>query len=333
MKMKSSKKLETLMREVRVRTEPRAAAALFGTGRKLPAVRLKKILAPVDFSKFSLGGVRYAALLTNRVGASLSLVHVVSPALRCGGQQGIVLAQSDLEVLESVERQVSRLADKLSKKDSPVRPFIRYGKPFNEICVLARARGTDLIVMATHGRSGLKRILLGSTTERVVRHAPCSVLTIPSRAIGSSGGKSRPFRLKKIIVPIDFSEISTRALPYAAVLAERFDAEIILLHIIEPLPLPADSAYLPADYQSEDQNTAKNNLNGLSSNAFRSNLSVRTLVRNGQPFDEITRTAASLGADMVILTTHGYTGLMHVLLGSTAERVVRYADCPVLVVR
>jgi nucleotide-binding universal stress UspA family protein len=134
-------------------------------------------------------------------------------------------------------------------------------------------------------------------------------------------------------VPIDFSETSVQALPYAAALAQRFGAEIVLVHIIEPFSLPGDSGYLPSTLRTENKNAAQDRLLRLSREVFPRDLPTRNFVRQGQPFQEITATAASVVADMIILTTHGYTGLTHVLLGSTAELVVRHADCPVLVVR
>lgn len=322
------------MREVRARREPRVAAAMFGAAaRKLPAVRLKRLLAPVDFSMFSMAGVRYAVSLADKLGAALALVHVVEPTPRFGVEESLLLSRDDLEVVGLAERHVSKLAHRLSRKGLPVRPFVRYGKPFNEISALADARHIDLIVLATHGRTGLKRLFMGSTAERVVRHAPCPVLTIPSKSRRRRAGRARAFRLKRILVPIDFSETSVQALPYAATLAEQFAAEVILLHVIEPFPLPADSGYIPSKLLGEDENGAQSHLLRLSREVFPDDLPARCLVRTGQPFEKIAHTASSLGADIIVLTTHGYTGLTHVLLGSTAEYVVRHADCPVLVVR
>jgi nucleotide-binding universal stress UspA family protein len=332
MRITRSKKLEKIIPSVNARTEQRVAAALFQAARKLPAVRLKKILVTTDFSKFSMAGVRYAAWLAEKLGASLGLAHVVEPAPTFGGVEASALARNDLEVVELAERQISKLAHRLSKKGSLVRSFVRYGKAFNEIARLARAREVDVIIMATHGYTGLKRILLGSTTERVVRHAPCPVLTIPSRPKAELH-RSPGMRLRKIIVPIDFSQTSAQALPYAAALAETFTAEIILLHVIEPMSIPVDSGYMPPQIQPEDKNVAQQHLLDLSREVFEDNVRVRVLVRKGLPFRETTEAAKSLDADMIVLTTHGYTGLAHVLLGSTAERVVRHADCAVLVVR
>ena len=238
MKIKPSKRLEKTIREVRAQTKPRAAAALFAVARKLPAVRLKRILATTDFSKLSLVGIRYAVSLADKVGAGLALVHVVEPAPAFAGMESVVLARDDAEVIEIAERELDQLAEKESKKDLPVMSFVRHGKPFNEIGALARSRQADLIVIATRGYTGLKNLWLGSTAERVVRHGPCAVLTVPPQ-----NAKVRGFQLSKIVVPIDFSETSAEALPYAAALAERFGAEIILLHVIEPVAVPAELGY------------------------------------------------------------------------------------------
>jgi nucleotide-binding universal stress UspA family protein len=247
-----------------------------------------------------------------------------------------VLARGHEEVVELAKRQAARLAKKLSGKTVAVRSFVRSGKPFNEITALAGERGADLIVIATHGHTGLKRVWLGSTAERVVRHAPCPVLTVPAQSKKGRKREASALKVKRIVVPIDFSQTSAQALPYAVALAERFGAEIILLHVIPPVPLPLPfyvrrllqkSAGRLAELSMDVQ------LSRLCEEAFDKEMPSRTLVRTGAPYDEISKAASSQGADLIILTTHGYTGLKHASLGSTAERVVRHATCPVLVVR
>lgn len=211
---------------------------------------------------------------------------------------------------------------------------VRKGKPFYEIARLAGEHGADLIVIATRGHTGLKRVWLGSTAERVVRHAPCPVLTVPARRPAARGKGVLPIRLKRIVVPMDLSEFSVQALPYAAAFAQRFGAEIILLYVMElQFPPPEVGPVRPEAVDQDEEGVAENYLKRLRQEVLDEDLRVQTTVRNGVPFQEITRAATSLGADMIILTTHGYTGLKHVALGSTAERVVRHADCPVLVVR
>jgi nucleotide-binding universal stress UspA family protein len=137
--------------------------------------------------------------------------------------------------------------------------------------------------------------------------------------------------LKKILVPIDFSENSRKALTYALRFAEQFGASITLLHVVEPIIYPADSGFVPVEMQTmaaSMQTDAKTKLN-----AIKPPLTGEALVRTGSPFHEIATLAKKLDIDLIIIGTHGYTGLKHLFLGSTAERVVRYAPCPVLTVR
>jgi len=334
MKIKPSKKLGKLMREVDARTEPRAAAALFKAARKLPAIRLKKILVTTDFSESSMEGVHHAAWIAERFTASVLLAHVVETPSRFSGMEEVILALEDQEIMQLAEAQLNRLAIRESRKGSEMTSCVRKGKPFHELARLAGERGADLIVIATRGHTGLKRVWLGSTAERVVRHAPCPVLTVPARRPATRGKGVLPIRLKRIVVPIDLSEISVQALPYAAEFAQKFGAEIILLHVMEPqFPPPKVRPVRPEAIEHDEEGVAENYLKRLRQEVLDEDLRVRTTLRNGAPFHEITRAATSLGADMIILTTHGYTGLKHVALGSTAERVVRHADCPVLVVR
>jgi nucleotide-binding universal stress UspA family protein len=336
MKIDPSKKLKQFIVEVTPRIQPRMAAALLAVAQKLPAVRLKKILATTDFSASSQVGVRCARAFAKKLDAAIELVYVVEPVVCFAGGENILLALDDSAVIEQAGKDLDKIAQRQSKPDFPVASVVKVGKPFHEIATLARNRQTDLIVISTRGHTGLKRALLGSTAERVVRHAPCPVLTVPSQIPGERVNEASVFRLKKILVPIDFSETSAQALPYAAAMARQFDAEIILLHVVEPLLIPAGLGYMRSGVRDTDRNSeqiAKTNLHCVSEEFFGESDCARIMARTGAPHREITAAAKELGADLIVLTTHGYTGLKHVLLGSTAEQVVRHADCPVMVVR
>jgi nucleotide-binding universal stress UspA family protein len=140
--------------------------------------------------------------------------------------------------------------------------------------------------------------------------------------------------VKSILVPVDFSDTSKKALHYALRFGEQFGARITLLHVIEPVATP-DFAYHPLLLEADKaKQAAKARLEALCSQlGIQARLVERTLTRYGTPFAEICDAARKLKVDLIIITTHGYTGLKHVLLGSTAERVVRHAPCPVLTVR
>jgi len=144
------------------------------------------------------------------------------------------------------------------------------------------------------------------------------------------------FRLKKILVPVDFSDFSTKALDYALAFADQFNARIVLLHVVEPAVYP--ESYMLVASALDDLNNdllrgAKQKLGALSKERIGNQVPSESLVRTGRAYSGITAAAQELDVDLIILATHGYTGLKHVLLGSTAERVVRHAPCPVLTVR
>lgn len=314
------------------RTEPRVAAASFKAARKFPSIRLKTILTTTDFSAASMYGVRLANWLAGRFSASVLLAHVVEPPSRFSGMDQVILAREDHEVLKSAEKQLNRLVNRELESKATMLTCVRKGKAFHEITKLAHERDIDLIVIATRGHTGLTLALLGSTAERVVRHAPCPVLTVPARKAVARGKEVSRLRLKRIVVPIDGSATSLEALPYATAFADEFGAQITLLHVVEPFMSPHEHIRGKAP-GCNDKGATATWLARLSQERLASVRRVRTAVRHGVPFQEITRVATRFGSGLILLTTHGYTGLKHVLLGSTAERVVRHADCPVLVFR
>ncbi len=296
-----------------------------------------KILATTDFSDGSRDGVRYAISLADKLGATVALLHVIEPCTWLSELGSLLPLPEDSEVVASARAQLATLAKRESKGAVAVTcsVSVRTGNPFHAITTAALERAADLIVIATHGHTGAERFLLGSTAERVVRHAACPVLTVRTRPKPDRRNETLPFMLGKILVPTDFSKLSDDALPWAGLLSARLGAEIVLLHVVESFPL----SYLPARERTSDalvQLTEKSE-GDLEHTARRMRKStganVSVVVRDGHPFEVICQTAKTLGADLIVLTTHGHTGLKHVLLGSTAERVVRHAPCPVLTVR
>jgi nucleotide-binding universal stress UspA family protein len=144
-----------------------------------------------------------------------------------------------------------------------------------------------------------------------------------------------PFRVKSILVPIDFSAPSKMALAYAVAVARQFKAKLTLLHVVEPVATPDFAASFPLVMEDDKlMAAAKKELEGAAKAArIPRGMVEKKLVRFGRSFHEITSAARTRKVDLVIIATHGYTGLKHAVLGSTTERVVRHAPCPVLVVR
>jgi len=145
-----------------------------------------------------------------------------------------------------------------------------------------------------------------------------------------------PLLIRRVLVPIDFSDCSMHALNYAMALAERFDARIILLHVVEPAVHSEHYLSGPMAFDETNQHlleAGRERLEDVNRKCVVHRVGSEPLVRIGHAHSEIADTANALAADLIVLGTHGYTGLKHVLLGSTAERVVRSAPCPVLTVR
>lgn len=141
------------------------------------------------------------------------------------------------------------------------------------------------------------------------------------------------FSLRTILVPTDFSAGSLAAVEYALALATRTGADLVLLHVMEPTVYSVDFALTQPDISAEVRRGAIESLRQLAEDARRRGIRAEHAVVSGTPFAEIGKVAADRKADLIVMGTHGRTGLAHAVLGSTAERVVRFAPCPVLTVK
>ncbi len=142
--------------------------------------------------------------------------------------------------------------------------------------------------------------------------------------------------IKKVLVPIDFSDFSKNSLRYAVNFAKKFNAEIYLIYVVEPVIYPPDFSMgqiaIPSASAEWDER-AKEELENLVKTEIPEGINVKTILKNGKPFLEIIDTASEENVDLIIIATHGHTGVEHILFGSTAEKVVRKAPCPVLTLR
>jgi universal stress protein A len=145
-----------------------------------------------------------------------------------------------------------------------------------------------------------------------------------------------PVSLKRILVPVDFSEFSKDALTFANTLAEQFDSELILVYVVEPIVFPSDLGFgqvaMP-NLEPEFTTRGKAGLEQLVKDHVKEGLGARTVVRTGRAFLEILNTAKEEHVDLIVIATHGHAGVEHLIFGSTAEKVVKRARCPVLMVR
>jgi nucleotide-binding universal stress UspA family protein len=307
---------------------------------------LRHILVPLDFSGQSRQALTCAVPLARKHHAKISLVHVAQPptvsAWRGIPGGGHYLAMNMHQVVNVAKTHLEDLALQLLPEDVRGRTVVREGTPAYEVVSAAKALKADVIVLSTTGCSGLKRVLLGSTAERIVRHAHCPVLTV-RRQMNESAMRLLalkkplyPERLpwRRVLVPLDFSLTSLRALKIAVPLAKQSGAHLLLLNVIEPNPYPTgmEGAVLVVSDDVIARN-ARQQLPKVARRFVPKSVRAISLVAHGRAADVIVETAEEKGADLIVLSTHGHTGIDRLLMGSTAEQVVRSAKCPVFVVR
>ena len=317
----------------------RASPRIRRGGPKAKSVQIRHILVPIDFSPASLGAVEAALLLLRQFGGDLHLVHVFEADYPLATLAAMPLIVPELEVGKRVRRHLKDVARKYLIELPRENIHAIRGRPFEEICRLARAKEIDLIVTSTRGNTGLKHLALGSTAERIVRYAPCPVLVMRSR-LGKSktahnGKTKRVTHFRKILVPIDFSDGSMKALTYAKALAKKFEATLVLLNSVALQYYVTSSEYANYDLpllMQEAEKAAKEQMSALVKETKREGLEVESSLQIGHAGQQICARAEEHGADVIVTSTHGRTGLKHVLIGSTAEYVVRHAACPVWVV-
>jgi nucleotide-binding universal stress UspA family protein len=291
---------------------------------------LKRILLPTDFSAGSAQAFPYAVWFARQFGASITLVYVVPTTLPAElSHIGIVLEEKRLA--KEAETTLAKVRARELPSEVAVDNIVLNGGPYYEICKAAGALGIDLIVMSTHGHTGLKHALLGSTAERVVRHAPCSVLTVREPLMPIRFPGDVPCRFKRILVPTDFSAASTEAVRYAALFARLCSAGITLLHVVEPPNYPA-WGYAHLSLRDEKlKKKARGKLQTLGSE-LPSDLATKEVVLTGDAALKIVETAEEQKSDLIVISTHGHTALRRLLLGSVVGEVVRLAPCPVLTI-
>jgi len=295
-----------------------------------PASKLGTVVAATDFSTTADVALDWAMALARQHGARLCLVHALTlPAplpdyIPSGNDFGQEMHQIALRKLEETAQRV-REAGLEVELEVPI------GVPSQVICRVAEEAGAGLVVIGTRGLTGITHMLLGSTAERVVQHAPCPVLTVHP----DDGDFAEPVRT--ILVPSDFSPHAEAAarVARAYLCAAGAPAKLVLLHAYH-LPIEY-TAYGPiptsVNFMADVGADAIEQLDLAAAELRAEGLEVETVAREGYAPEVIVDEAEARGVDVIAVGTHGRTGIAHLLLGSTAERVVQHAKCPVMTVR
>ena len=298
-----------------------------------PTPKLRRILVPVDFSEASGKAVTAAVALARRFSARIALVHVTPPKGRPGSHGAFELAGMTTDPRRPAREKLAGFARDNVPSEIAVTRLVESGAAYKHIASAASDWEADLILIATHGSGGLAHALLGSTAERVVRHAPCPVLVLRGRKKGGTNSAFLSSPIRNVLLTTDFSENSLTAFPHAVAWAREFGAKLMLLYVV-PEHLPSELSHIGIVLQERRiAEEARTKLPEFALKHLPADLAVETRVLIGPTEHTICETARGLDASLIVMGSHGHTGIKHLLIGSTAERVVGMAHGPVLVVR
>ena len=296
-------------------------------------IEMERILCPVDFSVFSSRAMERAVRLGDWFDARVEALHVV-PFITPAGV-GLPYFPAPVAALrEQSEKELARFVEPFLDQGVPIDTRVLEGDPWRAIRDEALALPADLLVMGTHGRSGFEHLLLGSVTEKVMRRAPCPVLTM-----GAVPAPSRVGPLfRRILCAADLTHASERTLAMGLSLAEENASRITLLHVVE---------YPPGEYgahlylavpeigplRRDLLEQARASLGKAVPDEARDFCDVTERVEMGAAWRQILRVAEETDADLIVMGEHAHGAVSRAFFGSTTTHVVRQAACPVLVVR
>ena len=295
----------------------------------------EKILVPLDGSELAEVALPYAEELAGRLGSEGTLLYVSESA---EGQYHRIPQFYMQEMAKATKRGAERYLEKPEGKAIKVESAVLFGHPTDEIVAYADKEDIGLIVMATHGRSGIKRLALGSVAEKIVRTAKQPVALI--RAKGARPEVREKGMLNKALVPLDGSKESEAAIPYIEELASKLKGEVVLLQVVAQAYRVIHgggdgSAQIP--YTEEEMEplraSAGDYLKTVAGGLEGKGITTRSEVRVGTAADEIIKLADELYVDMVAMSTHGRSGVSRWAFGSVADKVLHAGNTPLLLVR
>lgn len=286
------------------------------------------LLCPVDFSDANRASIRYAAAVASHFGGKILFLTVEDPLLT----EAVDLGTGIIWDPKDTEAELARFVTKVFHGGPPAAVTVEYavavGKPAIEILRTAAERRCDLIVMGTHGLTGMRKLFFGSTTERVLRETTVPVLATPPSDPGDLHlSEARSF-LRRILVPVDLTEHSVHQIQIARALSEALRVPFIAVHVVEPVRSPlAEKLHLP-HLELERKTRAEDALDDLLATVPRQ-LHPEALVAYGDPAEEIAKLARDRQAGIVLVGLHG-SPLRGPRMGSVTYRVLCLATTLVL---
>ncbi len=281
------------------------------------------IIVGIDSSEFSKAAVIEVSNWIKRHGGKAILVHGVFFDQEEFGNAPEIL-EKRVQLGKKICYQTRDMV--MSEFGIDVESLVCEGEPPEVITNVARERSADLIVMGTYGRRGLKRMLMGSVTSDVIVNSPCDVLVVKKPCTECTG------EYKSILVPFDGSLFSQNALNRASQLSKISEAAITVVYVI-PRYEEMLGFYKSESIKKRLWDEAQKIMDMGKRIASKNTASVKTEIQEGKAAEQVIETARRLKNDLIIMGSHGYRGMNKAIIGSTAERVIMNASCPVLIAR
>ena len=292
-------------------------------------IEIKRILCPIDFSEYSARALEFAVRLAAWYSAALHVVHVMPllppSTVSALGEESRQLALKNLALAVNgcwradvtIEQELSESSDAAGR-----------------ILERAETLDVDLIVTGSHGRTGLKRVLLGSVVESLLHRSRRPVLVVPGHL--ATHLRARPAGFSRVLCAVDFSAASLSGLAYALSIAEEADAQLTLVNVIEKPPelehSPLEPDFDILRYHADAEAKLLTKLRALIPDTAGDYCTVRTAVLEGSASREVLRLALVQDVDLIVIGVHGRNALDLAMFGSNSKDVVVKAQCPVLVV-
>lgn len=293
-------------------------------------VELKNVLCATDLSDFSNHAISYAIAIAREFDARLYLCHVFDlPSFSVHGTAYVFPQQQQDNLLKYAAEKLETL---MEKQSVDWELMVTTGPVADTISRRAKEKKIDMAVVATHARSGLKRLFLGSVTERLIRTISCPLLIVVPPDADTGIDLDNVLNFKNILVGCDFSPDSDRAVEYGLSLAQEFQAGLHLVHVVEPVDHrdTASSDSPDKKLQQNPHDSLNRKLLSLVPEDTHNWCKVRTDCLTGKPFEEISRYAVLHKIDLIVLGVRGLNMVETLFLGSTTDRVLRHTACPVL---
>ena len=291
----------------------------------------KCILTATDFSEYSKVALDICLGVSRCMKTKLYVLHTIEKFPHDYRHLLSRAAHADTKqkLEEEAVRKISAMIPAELLESGDVIPIVRFGKPFLEIIQVAKEKKVDLLAVGTRGRAGMHRIILGSVAERIVRKADCPVMVIRGR---------KDVGFKRIIVPIDLSDCSRIALEYAVATARAHSSKLTILHVyegsyVEPYIKAANSEEEADEIMKEIERVNETKYDEFLTTVDLSGVEYEKLLKKGIPETDIVETAMEQQANLIVMGTHGRSGIKHILIGSTAEEVVRTVHCDIIIVK